>query len=272
MSDENLSSAKIVVGVDGSDTAVNAALWAVPEAISRHTGLRLVHVVGEGVEPVSGSHDIDVEYAEQSLRTASAAVRNASEHVDIETEILYGSTYTALAKESAEALMVCVGTVGIGTVAQSFVGSTAASAALDCTCPVAVIRTARTPATPPSQWIVAVVDDSSDTDLVLDHAAREGTLRHLPVLALGTWCDDVGDISYTSLDRRVCAARRRHPGVDIHPMVVHTDAHAFLTDTTDLEVALVVISDADADDVATYVGPHRSSPVRHPGHSVLVVR
>lgn len=272
MSDENVSPSRIVVGVDGSDAAVDAALWAVPEAISRRAGIRLVHVVDEDAKRDSVARDSDVEYAQQTLRTASAAVRTVAEDVDIDTEILYGSTYTALAKESADALMVCVGTVGIGTVAGSVIGSTAVSAALDCTCPVAVIRTTPGVGSTVSQWIVGIVDDSSDTDPVLEYAAREGILRGRPVLALGTWCDDVGDISYGSLDRRVCAARGRNPGVDIHPMVVHTDARAFLTDTTDLAVALVVIADTDADDVAAYVGPHRNCQVRHPGHSVLVVR
>ena len=41
-----LHSKSVVVGVDGSHAAVNAAKWAVDEAISRQIPLRLVHVVG----------------------------------------------------------------------------------------------------------------------------------------------------------------------------------------------------------------------------------
>ena len=37
----------IVVGIDGSDAAINAAKWAVTEAISRDIPLRLVYAVPE---------------------------------------------------------------------------------------------------------------------------------------------------------------------------------------------------------------------------------
>ena len=36
---------RIVVGIDGSDAAINAAKWAVAEAISRDVPLRLVHAI-----------------------------------------------------------------------------------------------------------------------------------------------------------------------------------------------------------------------------------
>ncbi len=39
-------SKSVVVGIDGSQAAVNAAKWAVDGAISRRIPLRLIHVVG----------------------------------------------------------------------------------------------------------------------------------------------------------------------------------------------------------------------------------
>lgn len=39
------SSAPVVVGVDGSDAAINAAKWAIDEAMSRDVPLRIVHVI-----------------------------------------------------------------------------------------------------------------------------------------------------------------------------------------------------------------------------------
>ena len=39
------SPARIVVGIDGSDAAINAAKWAVTEATSRDIPLRLIHAV-----------------------------------------------------------------------------------------------------------------------------------------------------------------------------------------------------------------------------------
>ena len=42
---KQLQSKSVVVGIDGSQAAVNAAKWAVDEAISRQMPLRLVYVV-----------------------------------------------------------------------------------------------------------------------------------------------------------------------------------------------------------------------------------
>ena len=47
-----------IVGIDGSKAALRAALWAVDEAVSRDTPLRLVHVA-----PASG-HGLDEALAE----------------------------------------------------------------------------------------------------------------------------------------------------------------------------------------------------------------
>ena len=74
------SSAPVVVGVDGSDAAINAAKWAIDEAISRDVPLRIVHVThieGDETAP-QDAFRLEVQYAESSLRAASAAVGNLS--------------------------------------------------------------------------------------------------------------------------------------------------------------------------------------------------
>jgi nucleotide-binding universal stress UspA family protein len=38
---------RVVVGIDGSDAAINAAKWAVAEATSRDIPLRLIHAIPE---------------------------------------------------------------------------------------------------------------------------------------------------------------------------------------------------------------------------------
>ena len=125
------SSAPVVVGVDGSDAAINAAKWAIDEAISRDVPLRIVHVThieGDEAAP-EDAFRLDVQYAESSLRAATAAVEATGKPVKIETEILWGSPDTALIDESRNAAMICVGSVGIGAIARRTVGSTAATLA-----------------------------------------------------------------------------------------------------------------------------------------------
>jgi nucleotide-binding universal stress UspA family protein len=66
---KQLQSKSAVVGIDGSQAAVNAAKWAVDEAISRQISLRLVHVVGRS-EAQSASQDIsdwELECGETTL-------------------------------------------------------------------------------------------------------------------------------------------------------------------------------------------------------------
>jgi len=67
--------APVVVGVDGSRAATNAARWAVDEAISRNVPLRIVHVIDVEEQPAApyDAFRLDVEYAETALRGASAA-------------------------------------------------------------------------------------------------------------------------------------------------------------------------------------------------------
>ncbi len=66
------ASAPIVVGVDGSDAAINAALWAIDEAISRDVPLRIVHVIQSERRRHRPGDDyrLEAQYAEASLRAA----------------------------------------------------------------------------------------------------------------------------------------------------------------------------------------------------------
>jgi nucleotide-binding universal stress UspA family protein len=85
------SSERIVVGIEGSDAAINAAKWAVAEATSRDIPLRLIHAIPER-RPVQNPADepMDVEYGETALRLASAALNAMGEPVKIEAQLVRG--------------------------------------------------------------------------------------------------------------------------------------------------------------------------------------
>ena len=199
------ASAPVVVGVDGSDAAINATKWAVDEAISRDVPLRIVHVTHIEEEPAApqDAFRLDVQYAESSLRAATAAVKATGKPVTVETQILWGSPDTALIDESRNAAMICVGSVGIGRIARELLGSTAATLAEKALCPVAIIRTPHDTPTGGSDWIVVVVEDHADNESVIEHAMEEARLRKAPVLAVGVWQEDLGETPYDELDRRV---------------------------------------------------------------------
>src|ERR1700739_927605 len=159
----------IVVGIDGSQTAINAALWAIDEAVSREIPLRLVHVI----HPAPGAANLaavtedplEVEYGEAVLRIAADALTATGKPVKVETALLRGDAGAALIAESPSPEGVCVGSVGIGRFTRALLGSTAADLAEGAHCAVAIIRAHHDhPRTRDGGWIVVPLDHSPDTD------------------------------------------------------------------------------------------------------------
>ncbi len=261
----------IVVGIDGSDAAINAARWAVAEAAGRDIPLRLVYAIAPPhADAPPGDVDLDIEYGETALRAACAAVHAVGQRVKIETDLVVGLPSSVLIDQSRGAAMVCVGSVGIGRLARRVLGSTAEDVAHRAQCPAAVIRTNRGAEAPDSGPIAVVVDDSADNDLVLEHGFREAELRAAPILALGVWRWGFGEIPYSQLDHRLGRWVTQYPSVHVRPAAAREGAAEFLRDTEEL-VQLVVVGPADAGKVARMVGPI-DPHFGHTGRSVLVVR
>jgi nucleotide-binding universal stress UspA family protein len=262
----------IVVGIDGSDTAVNAAKWAVPEATSRDVPLRLLHVTrSECLASPTAGLDLDMEYAETALRIATAAVHAMTETVKVETAVVHGSAENTLTDESHGAAMICVGSVGIGRLAQMVLGSTAAALARKAHCPVAIIRPNQDLQTSDSRWIAVVVNDSPDNDAVLEEGFREARLRNAPILALRVWRWGVGEIRYSQLDRRLASWVNRYPEVHVRPAAARVGVAEFLARFDPVQLA--VIGSSQAGEVARIVGPVGNSLLgRCAACSVLVVR
>ena len=269
------ASAPVVVGIDGSDAAINAATWAIDEAVSRDVPLRLVHVTHID-EPsparVGEDYRLDVQFAEASLRAASAAVHATGKHVKLETEVLWGAVNTALIDESADAAMICIGSIGIGAVAREFTGSTAVAVAENAYCPVAIIRTPHQPPAIGEDWIVVVVEDRADNDSVIEHAMDEARLRKAPVLAVGVWREDLGEEPYDELDRRVEVWKERYHDVHVQPVASPASIERFLAEHKDESVQLAVVGRGDATSVAEIIGPHGHALIPHGACSVLIVR
>ncbi len=259
------SRSSVVVGIDGSQAAIEAARWAVEEAADRHIPLRLVHVIDERYSDMT----IKLQYAETALRAATRAVETTARPVGIETSITYGSVDEGLAEESKAAVMICVGSVGIGRVAWTLLGSTAATLAERAHCPVAIIRrhdkTTRWQRAP----IAVAVENSSDSDAMVELAMREASLRDAPVLAVGVWSAELGGMPYDELDRRMDLWRTRYPGVTVHVVVARDGFSDFLAHGGE-PVALAVTA-TDGGTAAELVGPVGAGVVHRARCSVLMV-
>jgi nucleotide-binding universal stress UspA family protein len=265
----------VVVGIDGSQAAIRAAEWAIDEAVSREAELRLIHVIHEQVEPATivsvDNERMELEYGETALSMASAAVATTGKPVKVETAILRGDPASTLIAESRDADMVCVGSVGIARFARALLGSTAASLAEGAHCPVAIIRTQQSRPKPDSAMIVVAVNDSPGNDDIVEQAIREAQLRHAPVLALAVWRQDLGEMPYDELDRRVRVWERRYPSVQFHARATRTGITDFL-DASDSRIQLAVIGSTNTNQVASLIGPHSHPILGHADCSVLIVR
>lgn len=262
------SSAPIVVGVDGSDAAIKAALWAIDEATSRDVPLRIVYATN--IETLSTVNlRLEADDAEAALSTAYAAVEAAGKAVKVETEILWGSAKAMLLNESHNAAMVCVGSTGVGAVAHKLFGSTAVTLAEQAYCSVAIIRTRKDPPAP-GDWIVVAVDNGAGNDILVELAMAEAQLRSAPLLAVGVRRDGVGKIACDVLDSRVNEWQQRYPGVNVYRVPADIRIDRFLIEYRSDTVQLAVISAADAHLISQIVGPHKHSLVPHGEFSVLV--
>jgi nucleotide-binding universal stress UspA family protein len=262
------SSGRIVVGIDASNAAINAATWAVTEAVSRNVPLRLVHAIPDDA---AGDGSLEVESAQASLRAADAALATTGEPVKVECDIVCGSPAGVLIDESRGAAMVCVGSVGIGRIVRRLLGSTADTVARKAHCPVAIIRANGETTESDRGYVAVVVDESPGNDAVLEHGFRVARLRGAPILALGVWRWGLGEIPYRQLDHRLGPWVSHYPEVHVMPAAARHGAAEFLAHTQE-SVKLAVVGSEDADKVAQIVGPVGPRLAGRPGCSVLVVR
>lgn len=196
----------IVVGIDGSKPAVQAALWAVDEAASRDIPLRLLYAI-EPDDPGYAAHGAaarKLAAAENAVRYAFTAVEAADRPVKVEVEITQERPVTSLIRASAAAALVCVGAIGVHHFRPERVGSTAAALALSAQCPVAIVRPHRVPIGRDAAWIVVEADGSSDIGVLLGAVMAEARLRDSPVRVVTcrqSGVGDTGDDVRASLDR-----------------------------------------------------------------------
>jgi nucleotide-binding universal stress UspA family protein len=215
----------VVVGVDGSQAATRAALWAVDEAVSRDIPLRLVYVIDTA--DVSPAGVDRLAFARAALTGAQRTIEATGKPVKVETAILWGKPLGKLREQSRSAAMICVGSIGMkhacygdGSVARALPGL--------ARCPVAVVRR--------SVGGLASLDAGSivveaDNDVVLQYAFEEAKLRRAPLRAIALWQAEVPEdfvdgnrLAQAQLDRRITRWRRMYPAVDVESVAVHGTA------------------------------------------------
>jgi nucleotide-binding universal stress UspA family protein len=281
MQDHYSPSPTVVVGIDGSRSAIDAALWAVDEAVIRDIPLRLVYAI----DPTCASTDPrdtarDLARAEVAVRHAFTAVESTDKPVKIEVEILQGRPTHALRNASRWAAMLCVGSAGLKDCVKGRIGSTAAALASSAHCPVAVVR-GHDPVHAAQQWVVVEVDESAASDGVLRRAIEEAQLRNAPLRVLTIWQSRVTDIhdanavadgnrlARAQLDRRLAQWKKRYPGLDVRAAAVNGSTLSYLAKNAS-SIQLLVVGHERPQGVAALLGPPGYAALHNAECSVLI--
>jgi nucleotide-binding universal stress UspA family protein len=282
MRDHYSPTPSVVVGIDGSRSALDAALWAVDEAVSRDIPLRLLYAIDPdgtvGTDPEDAARAL--ARAEVAVRHAFTAVESTDKPVKIEVEILQDRPTRALLEASRRAAMVCVGSMGLKHSAQGRVGSTAATLASSAHCSVAIVR-GHDPHHAEQQWVVAELDESAASDGVLRCALEEAHLRGAPLRVLTTWQSRFTDIhdrravadgnrlAKAQLERRLAQWKKRYADVDVRAVAVQCNTVNFLTKHAS-SIQLLVVGHERAQGVTALVGTPGYAALQNADCSVLI--
>jgi nucleotide-binding universal stress UspA family protein len=246
----------VVVGIDGSRASLNAARWAVAEAVQRDAVLRLIHVVSRvriGMCP----SECELPDADTTLLIAEDVVMDVGRAVRVELARKVGDPAEVLIAESCCAEMICIGESTPYPATGTLFGSTARALLEHARCPVAVIRTDSDGSLRDGGVVSVVLDDEPDSDARVHLAMQEGRLRKATV---------------RQIDRRVNSWIRRYPDVPVEVVASGTGRQYRRGEHEEVGVQLAVVGESDAADVTTLAVPNSHPIPGYPDCSVLMVR
>ena len=175
----------VVVGVDPTNGAREATVWAADLAAAWGVPLDLVHVVPE--RPMLTELPPWLGELQDAARRAGALASRA--------DILWGVPGDLLAGRAVGARMLVLGSYGEGASSGMLAGSLALALLDRVRCPVAVIRGSAPQVPPPGSGPVVVgVDGSPAGRAALTFAAGLARSWAAPLVALHTWADVVAGI------------------------------------------------------------------------------
>ena len=193
----------VVVGVDGSTSALRAVRWGAAEAARRQAALRLVAAFGWMVHHLPARPRIEDGYREtllararEQLAEAGRVAEREGAGIEIETQLIEGSPIQVLVTEADQAQLMVIGDRGLTQVKGLLVGSVAIGLAAHAGCPVVIVRgDERDPSEAASLPVLVGVDGSSTSDAAIGFAFEAAAVRRVSLVALHTWSDMMFDPS-----------------------------------------------------------------------------
>jgi nucleotide-binding universal stress UspA family protein len=188
----DLDPTDVIVGVDGSEAAGDAARAAAVEAVARRAPLVLVHAfdwpsarVGRLPTDMDG-RSVARRSAAQDVERLAASISDRLPACDVSIELLDGAPADVLCARSADAALLVVGAHGQTWSSGATLGSVASAVAHRSRCPVLLHRTVN-PLDAHHTGVTVGIDGCPGSRQVLTAAAREAQRRGVPLTVVHTW-------------------------------------------------------------------------------------
>jgi nucleotide-binding universal stress UspA family protein len=296
MMDVRRSAGPVLVGADGSETALDAVRWAAEEAALRHAPLRLLTVTpalqpGLWADPWLGEsyRRAAAETARAENEAALEVARAAAPGVGCAGEWIVGRPAAVLAEESRLARLTVVGSRGRGGFAGLLLGSVALGLAAEAGSPLVVVRgSGSRPSAPDGggRPVVVGVDGSPRSEAAVAVAFEEADLRSAPLVAVHTYLDEVvyppltveADWERLETEERAMLAERlagwsgKYPDVRVRGVVRRERAAGVLVEESRYAQLVVVGTRGHGHVTGPLVGSVSQALLRHAACPVLVAR
>lgn len=284
----------ILVGVDGSHEALQAAEWAAARAKINNAQLQIVCAYAlpsyTAASMESGFAVIDNDAIRASAQTVvdEALTHLAKLGYQAEGRVEPGDPTAVLVQLSQQADLIVVGTRGTGGFADRLLGATSSALAAYSRCPVVVVpaRSADRQFTP-VQKIVIGVDGSSRSRKSLRRAIEEAALWGAQLTAVDAvpMASSAGVLAWlpATVDREsilrdvrdelkaICAAETAGSGVEIHAHALDGNPAALLTEFSTAVELVVVGTRGRGGFAGVLMGSTSQSVLAHSTCPVLVV-
>ena len=281
----------IVVGVDGSVSALDAVRWAAEEAALRRVPLRLVHTIPLSAVRRVGSSQASEAQGHEYVTQAQMEVRQITPEVTVDVEVHSGDPVPVLVDLSQHARLLVVGSRGLGEFRGLLAGSTAVALARHGRCPVAVIHgSVPERAAARQEPVVVGVDGSPTSEVAIALAFEEASLRNLDLVAVHTWINFSSDYSYAYacqfvtdwediqneerelLAQRLSGWREKYPDVTVRQVVTRDRPVRHLLEQAAHAQLLVVGSRGRGALSGTLLGSTSQALIYHSPCPVLIAR
>ena len=228
---------RIVVGVDGSEHADRAIVWAAHQAALEHRPLTVLHAfdpVGRtfvGALELEGDNRLELRHALRraariTLDEAVQRVQEIGPDLDVHAELLDADPRQALVDASRTAHLLVLGSRGRGPLRGLLLGSVSVAVSQLAECPTIVCRPRLME--PDTPGVLVGADGSAASRPVIDFAFRQASRRGVPLTVMHCFWEIVAADSSSgpvegAADMRLLLAEsvagfsETYPDVEVHP-------------------------------------------------------